>query len=152
MNIFLADDQQDVRSALRLLLEQEPGMRIIGEAEAAEGLLAAVSVNAPDLVLLDWELPTKTRGERTATFNSLRALCPNTAVIALSGWPEARQAAGAHRSVQVSIGAVPAAVRVRLLEEGRPRSDHETVHATFTVTMPDWPAGFASAVAFVEIV
>ena len=57
MRIFLADDQAKARSALRLLLEQEPGLSVVGEATETEDLLAQVQRTQPDLVLLDWELP-----------------------------------------------------------------------------------------------
>jgi DNA-binding NarL/FixJ family response regulator len=57
MRVFLADKQAKVRSALRLLLEQEPGLSVVGEAAEAEDLLAQVQRTRPDLVLLDWELP-----------------------------------------------------------------------------------------------
>jgi DNA-binding NarL/FixJ family response regulator len=40
MRVLLADDQSKVHSALRLLLEQEPGMSVVGEAVEAEDLLA----------------------------------------------------------------------------------------------------------------
>ncbi len=42
MHIFLADDQAKVRSALRLLLEQEPGLSVVGEATETEDLLVQV--------------------------------------------------------------------------------------------------------------
>ena len=91
MRVLLADDQPKVRSALRLLLEQEPGMSVVGEAAEAEGLLAQVSAVHPDLVLLDWELP----GLQVASpvLPTLRTLCPRLSVIALSGRPDARRAA-----------------------------------------------------------
>ena len=57
MRVLLADDQMKVRSALRLLLEQEPGLSVVGEAAEAKDLLAQVGTERPDLVLLDWELP-----------------------------------------------------------------------------------------------
>ncbi|MCZ7674175.1 MAG: response regulator transcription factor [Chloroflexi bacterium] len=57
MRVLLADDQMRVRSALRLLLEQEPGFQVVGEAADATGLLLAATEKAPDLLLLDWELP-----------------------------------------------------------------------------------------------
>jgi len=57
MRVFLADDQAKVCSALRLLLEQELGLRVVGEATEAKDLLAQVQRTQPDLVLLDWELP-----------------------------------------------------------------------------------------------
>jgi DNA-binding NarL/FixJ family response regulator len=39
MRVLLADDRRAVRSALRLLLEQEPGVQVVGEAADATGLL-----------------------------------------------------------------------------------------------------------------
>lgn len=91
MRVFLADDQSKVRSALRLLLEQDPEMSVVGEAAEAGDLLIQVRAVRPDLVLLDWELP----GLQTANplLPALRTRCPRLSVIALSGRPEARQAA-----------------------------------------------------------
>ncbi len=57
IHVLVADDQPEVRSALRLLLEQEAGMRTVGEAVDVGDLLRQVKEQAPDLVLLDWELP-----------------------------------------------------------------------------------------------
>jgi len=96
MRVFLADDQPRVRSALRLLLEQDPQLSVVGEAAAAEGLLAQVRAAHPDLLLLDWELP----GLQAANplLPALRALYPRLSVIALSGRPEARRAALAARA------------------------------------------------------
>ncbi|HOR00296.1 MAG TPA: response regulator [Anaerolineae bacterium] len=90
MRILLADDQREVRSALRLLLEHEPGLVVINEAAEAQALLATVRAACPDVVLLDWEL----RGLQAAeAVQALRATCPRLRVIALSGRPEARHAA-----------------------------------------------------------
>lgn len=90
MRILLADDQSKVRSALRLVLEQQPDVSILGEAVDATGLLDWVKAACPDVVLLDWELPGL---EMDSLLPTLRELCPRLAVIALSGRPEARQAA-----------------------------------------------------------
>jgi DNA-binding NarL/FixJ family response regulator len=105
MRILVADDQPKVRSALRLLLEQEPGLSVVGEAAETESLLAQAEATCPDLVLLDWELPSlqatdpstpptgSEAGSGHRLLSALRALCPHLLVIALSGRPEARQAA-----------------------------------------------------------
>ena len=90
MRVLLADDQAKVRSALRLLLEQEPGLSVVGEATEAEELLAQVGSGHPELVLLDLELPGL---QAPDMLPALRALCPCLKVIALSGRPDARQAA-----------------------------------------------------------
>ena len=57
MNILLADDQPQVRSALRLLLEQELEVQIAGEAANALDLLLQAKTVHPDAILVDWELP-----------------------------------------------------------------------------------------------
>jgi DNA-binding NarL/FixJ family response regulator len=89
MHILLADNQVAVRSALRFLLEQEPGMCLVGEAAEAEELLAQDAATQPDLVLLDWELPGSQPADLLAALRIRRSMI----VIALSGRPEARQAA-----------------------------------------------------------
>jgi len=91
MRVLLADDQPKVRSALRLLLEQDPDMNVVGEATKAEELLAQVGATHPDLLLLDWELPGLQPADPLLPV--LRALCPHLSVIALSGRPEVYRAA-----------------------------------------------------------
>jgi len=104
MRILLADDQPRVCSALRLLLEQEPGLTVVGEAAESDALLAQVEAQHPDLVLLDWELPDENGpgsmrsdapGSGAHLFALLRRRCPGLRVVALSGRHEARRAAQA---------------------------------------------------------
>jgi DNA-binding NarL/FixJ family response regulator len=90
MRVLLADDQEKVRSALALLLTQESDVEVVGEIGEAEHLLIWVRATHPDLVLLDWELPGDVS---SSLFGVLRALAPHLKIIALSGLPEARQAA-----------------------------------------------------------
>jgi DNA-binding NarL/FixJ family response regulator len=90
MRVLLADDQAKVRSALRLVLQQQPDIEILGEAVDTTGLLDWVKAVEPDVILLDWELP----GLPTITLLPvLHDRQPSVHVIALSGRPEARQAA-----------------------------------------------------------
>jgi DNA-binding NarL/FixJ family response regulator len=89
MHVLLADDQAEVRSALRFLLEQEPAMSVVGEAAEAAALLDVAEAVQPDLVLLDWELPGLQAPE---LLHALRCRC-GTILIALSGRPEACQEA-----------------------------------------------------------
>jgi DNA-binding NarL/FixJ family response regulator len=90
MRVLLADDQAKVRSALKLLLEQEAGLCVVGEAADAEALLAVAQAVQPDVVLLDWELPGH---EEAGLLTALRALSSRARVIALSGRLEAGQEA-----------------------------------------------------------
>lgn len=90
MRILLADDQPKVRFALRALLQQQPGLEVLGEAIDAHDLLANTENSCPDVVLLDWELPGLATDD---LLSALRGACPNVLVIALSGRVQARQEA-----------------------------------------------------------
>jgi DNA-binding NarL/FixJ family response regulator len=90
MRVILADDQAKVRSALRLLLEYQPDVEILGEAVDTTGLLDWVKAVCPDLVLLDWELPGL---PVAALLPLLNDYCPGLRVIALSSRPEVHQLA-----------------------------------------------------------
>ena len=90
MRVLIADDRSQVRSALRLLLTQQPDLVVVGEAVDAGQALALTEQRRPDLVLLDWDLPG--RGDALSPAG-LRALRPELSVVALSGRPEARRAA-----------------------------------------------------------
>jgi DNA-binding NarL/FixJ family response regulator len=89
-HILIADDQPQVRRALRLLLEQQSGESVIGEAAEAEVLLAQAAVDCPNLVLLDWGLPSM---EAEELMIALRQICTKVAVIVLSGQPEVEEEA-----------------------------------------------------------
>lgn len=98
MRVLLADDQNEVRKALRLLLEQEQDLSVVGEVGEAVSLLDLMELVEPDLLLLDWELPGFHITDSSAnpvqdTLEILRALRPSLIIVALSGRPEARTAA-----------------------------------------------------------
>ena len=54
--VLIVDDHPSFRSAARLLLEHD-GFEVIGEAEDGASGLAAASALAPDVILLDVNLP-----------------------------------------------------------------------------------------------
>lgn len=90
MRIIIADDQPKVRYALQIWLGRQPGVEIVGEATNAEDLVLQIEENAPDLLLLDWELPG---GGGKSLLGMLRRLAPKLYVIALSGRSDASHAA-----------------------------------------------------------
>jgi DNA-binding NarL/FixJ family response regulator len=94
MRVLLADDQADLRSALRLLLEQEPGVELIGEVADVDALLSQVMSFHPDLVLLDWDLPElKVADAGRRLLATLHVQQPFLQVIVLSGRPESNRSA-----------------------------------------------------------
>jgi DNA-binding NarL/FixJ family response regulator len=90
LRILLVDDDPHVRSAVRLLLADEPGVQLVGDRAAAAGLVDAVLGSQADAVLVDWDLPGL-RGD--GELDRLRRCAPGCRIIAMSGRPEERQAA-----------------------------------------------------------
>jgi DNA-binding NarL/FixJ family response regulator len=90
MNILLADGRPQVRSALRLMLEQTLQARILGEASYAQSMLACAEAVHPDAVLVDWDLP----GLRAVGgISSVRQTYPSACIVVLSSQPQVRQVA-----------------------------------------------------------
>ncbi|NHA67318.1 response regulator transcription factor [Phycicoccus flavus] len=57
IRLVLADDQALVRGALAALLDLEPDLEVVGQAENGEEVLTVVEETAPDVVLMDVEMP-----------------------------------------------------------------------------------------------
>jgi DNA-binding NarL/FixJ family response regulator len=55
--ILIVDDQAVVRSGFRVLLEDEPGFEIVGEAQDGREAIALVARRHPDIVLMDIRMP-----------------------------------------------------------------------------------------------
>lgn len=86
MRILLVDDHVWLRSALRILLEQDPNLQIVGEEGSLTALLGAVQLLHPDLVLLDWEMTgLKSADARRQLLAAVRAAAPQVYIIALCG-------------------------------------------------------------------
>ncbi len=85
IRIVLADDHAQFRAYLKALLEQQPGLHVVGEAAHGEAVIALLRGwgpgPPPDVVLMDVEMPGIGGVEAT---RALRALHPTLGVIALS--------------------------------------------------------------------
>lgn len=57
LRVLLVDDEAPARSRLRRLLAAFADVEVVGEAASAAGALAAVATLAPDLLLLDIQMP-----------------------------------------------------------------------------------------------
>jgi two-component system LytT family response regulator len=57
MRILLVDDEAPARARLRRLLGELPGTEVVGEAASGADAVAAIGELAPDLVLLDIQMP-----------------------------------------------------------------------------------------------
>jgi len=57
IRVFIADDHELVRYALRNLLEAEDGFEVIGEAENGEDAVSGTGELGPDVLLLELRMP-----------------------------------------------------------------------------------------------
>jgi DNA-binding NarL/FixJ family response regulator len=84
--LFIVDDHPMMRSGLAQLIDNEPDLKVGGEAGTAAEALDAVLKQKPDLLLLDISLPDKNGLE---LIKDLRALKPELPVLVISMHDEA---------------------------------------------------------------
>jgi two-component system response regulator DesR len=83
VKLVLADDDPHCRSAIHLLLDDEPGVQMVADCSTGDELIQAIQRREPDVALVDWELP----GLR------ITDIPPTCRVVAMSGRPDRRQKA-----------------------------------------------------------
>ncbi|MFE7181535.1 response regulator [Streptomyces erythrochromogenes] len=76
--ILIADDQEDIRSGFRLILDSQPDMTVVGEAADGERAVALARQLRPDVVLADIRMPKLDGLEVT------RLLAPGTRVVVVT--------------------------------------------------------------------
>lgn len=79
--LLLVDDHAVVRSGLRMLLDGQADVEIVGEAGTASEAINAVSTLKPDVVLMDIGLPDMSGIDAT---KEVKRLWPQVAVVALT--------------------------------------------------------------------
>src|ERR1700744_6209139 len=57
ITIVVADDQALVRAGFRVILDNEPDMCVVAEAANGRAAMEAVARHAPDVVLMDVQMP-----------------------------------------------------------------------------------------------
>ena len=81
ITVVLADDHTIVRQGLAKLLEGEPNLRVVGEAENGREAVEKVEELKPDIVLMDIAMPMLNGIDAT---RQIRKAFPHTKVIILS--------------------------------------------------------------------
>ncbi|UCH34548.1 MAG: response regulator transcription factor [Armatimonadota bacterium] len=82
IRILIADDYHFYRYGLRVFLEEQPDLSVVGEAGSSEDTLSSVEELKPHVVLLDLDLPSE---GGLHVLRQINARTPQTKVIILTG-------------------------------------------------------------------
>ena len=81
LRIFLADDHAVVREGLKTLINAQPDMEVVGEAEDGHEAVLKADNCASDIVVMDLSMPRMNGVQATEV---LRKMCPEMKVLALT--------------------------------------------------------------------
>jgi DNA-binding NarL/FixJ family response regulator len=91
-SVFLVDDVPDMRMLLRLVLEADPELSVVGEAGDGPTAVDDVARLQPDVVVLDLSLPGM---DGLEVMPLVREASPQTKIVVFSGYTSERMAAAA---------------------------------------------------------
>ncbi|MEZ4480313.1 MAG: response regulator transcription factor [Dehalococcoidia bacterium] len=88
VRVLVADDEASVRRGLRMQLQTEADIEVVGEAWDRDSAVALTATLLPDVVVLDVRMPRGIEGIEAAEI--LRERYPGTQVVVLSMHDDAR--------------------------------------------------------------
>jgi DNA-binding NarL/FixJ family response regulator len=95
--ILLADPHEIYRNGLRSLINKQPGMTVVAEAEDGKGALELAQKLHPNVIIMDTEMPDMSGSQTT---RGILAIIPTAKVIAISMHRDSR-----HLSEMLEAGA-----------------------------------------------
>jgi two-component system nitrate/nitrite response regulator NarL len=82
VRVLIVDDHGIMRAGLRMLLESQPGLTVVGEASTCADALALATGTQPDVIVLDLDLGGENAVESIPT---LLRTAPDTRILVLTG-------------------------------------------------------------------
>ena len=92
IGVFLVDDHEIFRRGIRALLDSEPDIEVVGEAETAAAALARMPALRPDVAVLDVRLPD---GDGITVCREICSALPQTACLMLTAYGDDQALLGA---------------------------------------------------------
>lgn len=89
MRVVVADDTDDIRLLMRLVLGTDSRFELVGEAADGEQVIDLCDQLQPDVVLLDLQMPVLS-GDRALPL--IRQKSPDTAVVVYSAYVDSHEA------------------------------------------------------------
>ena len=81
IRVLLADDHETVRHGLKLLIDRQPDMKVVGEAGDGRMAVEQAGVLRPDVVIVDVSMPQM---NGLAATKAIREVAPCAAIVALT--------------------------------------------------------------------
>ncbi len=85
IKVVIADDHEIFRDGLRMMLQKQPGINLLAEAEDGRELIEHIKHLQPDVVITDIKMP---RMDGTAAVKHIAEHYPNIGIIALTMFDE----------------------------------------------------------------
>ncbi|RBY81672.1 DNA-binding response regulator [Geodermatophilus sp. TF02-6] len=85
IRVFLVDDHEVVRRGVAEVLEEDPGISVVGEAGSVAEALARVPAVRPDVTVVDMRLPD---GDGAEVCRRLREWAPRLRFLVLTSFPD----------------------------------------------------------------
>jgi NarL family two-component system response regulator LiaR len=85
INVLLAEDHVITRQGIRRLIEDEKGVKVIGEASDGEEAVQMTTDLKPDIIIMDIAMPKLNGIEAT---RQIKLISPRTAVLILSAYDD----------------------------------------------------------------
>lgn len=83
IGVLICDDLEAMRELLRIVIELQPGLRVLGEACDGNEAVAEAKRLQPDVILLDLAMPRRTGFD---ALPEITQVAPDAKVIVLSGF------------------------------------------------------------------
>ena len=91
IRVLLIDDHPAVRAGIRMMLEQDPDIDVVGEADNGHKAVQLVELLKPSVLLLDMEMPGKNGVEVAEELNRINA---NVRILGLSAYDDEEYISG----------------------------------------------------------